>query len=381
VTRAFPIFAALAACYAPAPQPGSPCDNAPCPSGLVCSPATRVCELPGGSGGDAGTGGDGGGGDAEAGTRCYGTGILKLCLAAPPDRSVLLNGTLNTDTSTMCAPYDGTGLCVVAGTEVGVTSNLRATGSRPLVLISAGSIAITGTLDVASRRVGTAVSVGAGATSAATCTGATAPMLKAGGPGGSFGGRGGDGGIGDGGPAAAAPVPAAPAVLRGGCAGLAGAGTSPGGGGAGGGAVYLIAGSDIGLTGSINASGAAGGGGPSEGGGGGGGSGGMIGLDAPSIIINGAVFANGGGGGEGGGAAAGNDGANVVMPTAPAAGGSGGAPNGGDGGAGAYGAILAGGRGGDNTSSAGGGGGGGGAGLIAVFGSLISMGPISPPPR
>ena len=40
-------------CYTPTPQPGAPCPDGICPSGLVCSPATRTCEL---SATDAGTG-------------------------------------------------------------------------------------------------------------------------------------------------------------------------------------------------------------------------------------------------------------------------------------------------------------------------------------
>src|SRR5258705_11919959 len=39
------VCAACAACYGPAPTTGSPCSlNQPCPSELVCSPATKTCE-------------------------------------------------------------------------------------------------------------------------------------------------------------------------------------------------------------------------------------------------------------------------------------------------------------------------------------------------
>ncbi|MGE5185992.1 MAG: LamG domain-containing protein [Acidobacteriota bacterium] len=38
-------LATLAACYAPTPPAGSPCDPGACPSGLVCSPATHTCEV------------------------------------------------------------------------------------------------------------------------------------------------------------------------------------------------------------------------------------------------------------------------------------------------------------------------------------------------
>jgi hypothetical protein len=380
VLRIAALLAAVAACYAPSAQPGSPCHDTPCPSDLVCSPVTRRCELPGGGDLPDGGGGDGGGGDAPA-QRCFGTGLLKLCLAEPPRQPVTLGGgTFNTDTSVACVPYDGTGLCVVAGTDVSIGGTVRVIGGRPLVLIAAGELAVAGDLDAASRRTGF---TGAGAASGpAACGLPGLPTLKGGGPGGSFGGRGGDGGVGEGGGSAPAVTPSASVTaLRGGCPGRAGVGTTPGAGGAGGGAVYLIAAGQIGITGSINASGAGGGGAQLEGGGGGGGAGGMIGLDAPSVLVIGDVFANGGGGGEGGGAATGNPGADPAAPKIAAPGGANGAPNGGDGGNGAAGAILTGGRGGDNTNTAGGGGGGGGAGVIVVYGGMSVVGDISPPPR
>jgi hypothetical protein len=51
--------AALAACYAPAPPSGAPCNDGVCPTGLVCSPATRTCET-------TSTGRDGGGDAIDA---------------------------------------------------------------------------------------------------------------------------------------------------------------------------------------------------------------------------------------------------------------------------------------------------------------------------
>lgn len=38
------LFVLVAACYAPRLQSGSPCDQGPCPAGLVCSPASLTCE-------------------------------------------------------------------------------------------------------------------------------------------------------------------------------------------------------------------------------------------------------------------------------------------------------------------------------------------------
>jgi hypothetical protein len=101
---------------------------------------------------------------------------------------------------------------------------------------------------------------------------------------------------------------AAPTGLRAGCrggfGGSGGGGSTVGVGGRGGGAVYLIAGTEIQISGLVTAYGGGGGGGDEKGGGAGGGSGGMIGLDAPVVTVaaSGAVAANGGGGGEGGAA-------------------------------------------------------------------------------
>ena len=375
------LLVAAAACYAPHPQAGASCVDSPCPSGLECAPATRTCEVPGSGGGDGRDAATEPPADASA---CFGTGLVRLCLDAAPSQPVTFgDATLDTDTSPACVGYDGTGLCVVAGTDVAITGTLRATGSRPLVVVAARSITVLGGLDVASRRIGASMSLGAGAAGPGTlCVTGGTPAQEGGGPGGSFGGRGGDGGLG-GGNASAAAAPAVTGVtsLRGGCGGRAGQGTSPGAAGAGGGAVYLIARTGIAVAGSINASGAGGGGAVLEGGGGGAGSGGMIGLDAPLVGVAGVVFANGGGGGEGGGMATGNSGANPVSPIAAALGGSGGAPNGGDGGNGSAGASKVGARGSNNTATAGGGGGGGGAGVILVVpGPPTGIGAVSPPP-
>lgn len=101
---------------------------------------------------------------------------------------------------------------------------------------------------------------------------------------------------------------ALPTLLRGGCRGGDGGSADNahhGTGGNGGGAVYLIARKAINILGDVFASGAGGvttvGNLGAEEGGGGGGTGGMIGLDAPSIQIQGHVVANGGAGGGGGG--------------------------------------------------------------------------------
>jgi hypothetical protein len=313
--------------------------------------------------------------DAAPLTKCYGTGLFTTCM---PEPNTLLRVTtaVTIDTSTTCdAIVDGA--CVWARAEIIVDLGARidVTGSRPLVLLGAKTIAIAGVVDGASKQGG---KIGPGAGSA-PCTIQATPFT-AGGAGGSFAGRGGDGGNGeDGNGIASAGIALAPA-LRAGCAGQSGGQPKPGGGGAGGGAIYLVSGNSIAISGRIDVSGAGGtGGAPGDrGAGGGGGSGGFIALDAPSIEVTGALVANGGGGAEGGGSSStGNNGGDGGA--ALAAGGAN-AGSGGDGGSGSFGIALRGGDGRENNSDeAGGGGGGGGAGVIRVFPIQVLGGTAMPP--
>ncbi len=64
--------------------------------------------------------------------------------------------TIVTSDLSMCeAVTSGGDFCVLAGTDITVNTYLRATGSRPLVLIASGSITTTphGLIDVGSHRV------------------------------------------------------------------------------------------------------------------------------------------------------------------------------------------------------------------------------------
>jgi hypothetical protein len=380
-------FAFAAACYAPAPQPGAPCTNGACPSGLVCAQATQTCELRD-STADAGdeTLDDAAPHDAAQlifdapsdARSCFGGGIVQVCLTQLPSTalSITSNTNLDTDTSPLCDSPEGAH-CVVAATDVMIANNrrLRAIGTRPLVIVATGAIVIDGTIDV---------SGGAGA-NPTTCVAPAAATSRQGGAGGSWHGRGGTGGgVTSGlGPTAAAATNTV--AFRGGCRGGDGAGNSFGTGGSGGGALYLI-GQAITINDTLNASGDGGGGATNDGGGGGGGAGGFIGLDAPTVTIgaSGRVFANGGGGGEGGtDYKDGNGGGASGGPTSSASGGSGWAPKGGNGGNGSSGTALdgnngsAGGSCGRNSSS--GGGGGGGAGFVYVYPAQTLGGAIAPP--
>jgi hypothetical protein len=332
--------------------------------------------------GDAGGLPDGDVDSPPATATCYGTGgLLEVCLDDRGRGDVTLPAQIDTDSSMLCATNvtsGGTAFCVIAADRLTVAtgSTTSGFGSNPLVLIAHDTITIDGTLDVASHRAGFN-NRGAGANFSG-CNNATNPPSSGGGAGGSFGALGGVGGTpGTNNPGA---VLAAPTTLHGGCAGEDGGGSEAGNGGDGGGAVHLIAGSTIDVSGTINASGAGSDDGEdgSTGGGGGGGSGGMIGLDAQAVSIAGTVFANGGGGSEGNATQKGQVGGD------PQNGGVGtggnGASTGGIGGNGGAGGIAATAGGAGTAGTAGGGGGGGGVGVIKVFGSQSGAGLISPPP-
>jgi hypothetical protein len=325
-------------------------------------------------------------GDAQTGDArdCFGRGALVVCLTARPTAPVSLPTDVDTDSS-LCEVDDiaGTPCCVLAGTSIATTADVRAHGSRPLVLVATGDLHVDHVLDASSHAGapnGPAADMcvsGSGSTGGGSVGGG-------GGGGGSFGSSGGAGGNGQGGatPAGTAAAPATPpTVLRGGCAGGAGGNGnntsgSGGAGGAGGGVVYLVAGGTISIDGTVNASGAGGGGGDvNKGGGAGGGAGGMIVIDGAALAGAGAVFANGGGGG--GGADMGTRGGTGGESSAPALAGTGGIGSGsqspppacgsgpGCGGNGAAGTLGAQ-QGGQDVTGAGGGGGGGGLGYVLL---------------
>jgi hypothetical protein len=330
--------------------------------------------------------------DAQA---CFGS-FPAVCFTEVPTKPVMLTADLTIDTSAsaMCDQHNDqmAKYCVVAGTSftLAAAKTIRATGTKPLVLLSTSTMSIQGIIDVSSNRMAGPLATGAGANPTA-CTNGAPPEMAGGGYGGSFGGKGGNGerlgtasatsGV------AAAALTTPPTLLRGGCPG--GNGDATGGtGGSGGGAVALIAMTSIQLDGKLNASGSAGHGGPAaKSGGGGGGSGGMIVLDAPSITAaaTGLLFANGGGGGQGGAGAGagmgiGADGGESLDPASPAPAGNNGGRDGGFGGTGSSGTRLPGNNGGIPTTAqnnGGGGGGGGAAGFIRAKGITTNIAPPS----
>jgi hypothetical protein len=341
--------------------------------------------------------------DAQA---CFGRGPVRVCFTTLPTGPVRLTGAMspldtgNDSNCTLRVPQGPNELCVIAGRSVTVAETFVAIGARPLVIVGLEDITIEsgGTIDVSSR---TGVHRGAGANTG-TCTALMGGENDSGGGGGGGGGGGlgtpgGAGGTGDRNRSTRADGEAVGgngggvqsiSTLRGGCPGSKGGDNPPragGAGGDGGGAVYLIAGRTLTIAGNVYASG--GGGGATnnnagvEQGGGGGGAGGMIGLEAPMIQVDGRVVANGGAGGGGGdlstGGKPGADGSTTLWSDRAIGGET---AQGNDG------------RGADGTAQGkidrltagdalgGGGGGGGGLGFVRIDGTLVGGAQISPAP-
>jgi hypothetical protein len=323
---------------------------------------------------------------------CYGTAPISICFATPPAGPKTYSGQIDTMTSTMCAATvsGATDYCVLAGGAITIDARLRATGKRALVLLATDSITVGGAVDVGSHR-GANPETGAGADPSSCVTSAgLGPTGGGGGAGGSFAGTGGAGAV-SANTVTTGGTPGLPVTnfaLRGGCPGQDGDGANKGTGGHGGGAVLLFAVNTIDIQNDITAAGEGGAGATmSTSGGGGGGAGGMIWLDAPTIMNAGnkLVLANSGAGGEGSGFNAGNAGdpGEDSTTTAAASGGHGGPTNGGDGGDGSA-AMLAGpgvaGHAGTNTGfNGGGGGGGGGAGVVKARAAANLGNKVSPP--
>lgn len=338
---------------------------------------------------------------------CLGSGSYTACYPTPTADLTIPAGTIDTDTSTMCAaaqPTPWTGQpasCFIVARNITVSGFNVVFGSRPLVLFASGTISITGGFDASSHRFPPTSGPGAaGQTCTAFARGATnaAGVGGGGGAGGTFRTKGGDGGNGDGqadtGGLAATPD-AQPTILRAGCTGQGGGkgnttnGNNGGLGGLGGGALYLAASGTITINSGavMNVSGA---GATAQtsldngtyAGGGGGGSGGMLKIQAQQLVVTGAILmANGGGGSSGGDNNTPGSSGFDPLPTAANNPGIGG-PSGGAGAAGGngWGGTTAAQPGANGGSGKGGGGGGGGGGFIQsnlpLTGASVSAGEI-----
>jgi hypothetical protein len=258
--------------------------------------------------------------------------------------------------------------------SVTINNTLKLVGLRPIAIVADGPIVINGVIDgrgpCTTNLAGPGGYVGGNSQGV---DGAEPTSTSGGGQGASSaansGGGGGYGTAGGSGDGRAGGTPYGDAIitkLLGGAGGGAGdGGGSFGKGGGGGGAVQFVSNTRlVVMTGGVNAGGC--GGQPGTGAndsGGGGGAGGTILIEAPIVIINGALAVNGGGGGGGGGGGAMAGGSGSLDRT-PAPGGHGQANEGDqDGGAGAAGSA---GAGSGSSSGTNPGGGGGGLGRIRI---------------
>ncbi|HEX7838480.1 MAG TPA: hypothetical protein VF469_13490, partial [Kofleriaceae bacterium] len=88
---------------------------------------------------------------------CYGKGLVKnVCFSKAPTGTAVLPNTVDTGKDGSCTliakQTGGPDLCVIAAGTVEVSSTTVAIGTRPLVLIGADTVRISGTLDASSRR-------------------------------------------------------------------------------------------------------------------------------------------------------------------------------------------------------------------------------------
>jgi hypothetical protein len=377
--------------------------------GLVVGEVAAGCGFrsPAGATADGDAGSDSGT-DGNGGCRSFATLISTCQLSFEAD--LIVNGPASYNTDAHVLMIGGTAMPFAVTTvhmgsdqidvisahdvHLGMSANLRATGSHGLAIIASHDFLIDGDaqIDVSKGGAGARTSCPGGAT-----RGHDNGNGAGGGGGGGFGDAGGNGGDGNhdgppgqGGLQGMAELPF-PIGFHGGCPGAdggTGGGVPGGAGGQGGGALYLVAGGSMVFTSSdpIDAGGAGGrggghGGNNGDAGGGGGGSGGLLILEAPQIQASGAtIAANGGAGGQGSDRnASGGDGFPGGLSTDRASGGSGGAitgSNGGDGGSAAGSAGLS------VTAPAdgGGGGGGGGVGFIRIYSPHPVFHAVSPSP-
>ncbi|MGE0395521.1 MAG: hypothetical protein AB7T06_02260 [Kofleriaceae bacterium] len=233
------VAAALCAgCYRPGADPacsiacvaGVP-DN--CPAGLECiggvCGGTSACS-------DAMVGDmemvDSSISETDAGF-CVGTNMpLQVCLGGMPtnDLTVLTRTTFDTTSCASRLFHQGVELCVYAYRDVAIANTLQFIGTRPAVIVAAGTVSIETGATITVAAAPPALVPGAGH-DPTNCTAPPSGGMSTsqmggggGGAGGSFGSAGGNGGNGSSGSGAlAGPQTSAPYLaLRGGCSGSRG---------------------------------------------------------------------------------------------------------------------------------------------------------------
>ena len=312
-----------------------------------------------GGGGGSGSGAGGSGNAGSSLPRAFDT----TCKLAPCEFPSLGTFTapagttvFNTDTGTFGAGAGGINLSgntifMFDSITVPNGATVQGVGTFPLILMSRGSVQVSGTIHVNGSNAtptapscqantpspggpggfaggrGTTANPGAGSPGSGPGSGGGGPAGTPGSGGGGYGGVGGAGGSGGG--AGGVAYGDLTTTFQGGSGG-GGAGTHSGdgcqgaSGGGGGGALMISAGVDItiGATGVVAAGG--GSGALSDEGASAGGSGGAVILRAPQVINAGATRANGGGGGAGGccGGGGGGGGGRVLVIGTPVGAGS-----------------------------------------------------------
>lgn len=336
----------------------------------------------GGPGPDGGIGNDASDGDPNADAAVPGftpSNLEPQDLVAGTQDLVLDGAIINTDALTITGgsitgdrlqsqPSPAPTIWVLRVKTLQINGTVSVVGERALAFVASDSITVAGSITFTGGRACTEVQNGDGAAS---------------GGGGGFGAVGGSGARGD-----MSSKAGSGGGVRGstnliplltGCAGAPGSSFASGSvsGGKGGGALQLVAGSRIDVTGTVCAPGGGGGIGIADTGSGGGGSGGAILLEAPTVnvAVSATLAANGGGGGGSSGpfGVDGQPGGSSCVATAGGSGGAGDAPagNGGNGGGGPAGAQA--GQSGTVGTTTYAGGGGGSAGRIRVNANDVTL--------
>jgi len=276
-----------------------------CPDGLSCDMGAGRCALNG-----ACASGDGGFKDAAADSSSpcwpYTPTNYMPCAANFPPAQQFPNGATMIDTGSAGCSYGNGDICLYHYQSVSITTALRVTGPRPLIIVSDQDIDVMANVSYDG-------SVGMAGPSCNAPAVGNAAKLGAGGGGGGYGAPGAPGGAGSGvgapaggsayGSGSLDPLfPGCPGATG----GSAGSGTTGGDPGKGGGALELSAKGIVRIMPGaiVSADGAGGGPGAGNGsaasGGGGGGTGGAVLLEGAMVNVGGSVCAVGGGGGEGG---------------------------------------------------------------------------------
>jgi len=133
--------ALLPACFHPTFDRPACGASGECPSGLVCR-SDGTCAASG-----AGPGISDAGEVPVDGQACYGTGIVRICLAARPTAPLAYDvpARIDTGNAAMCA-HDNSGAaqyCVIVATTIAINTGVRVVGPKPVVFLASDTITST----------------------------------------------------------------------------------------------------------------------------------------------------------------------------------------------------------------------------------------------